>query len=161
MKHLPGKTKEIADAISRKQFDRFFSLAQQAQRTPTPTPGSLTKALKAQLQDLINHSISASTKSTYRAGVRKFLQFCDRYGVQPLPADKETVVFFAVAMSRCMSPSSIQVYLAAVGSLHRQLGYKAPTHKNPSVPRSQTSPSYSRTYNQTANYGTNLEKDIG
>jgi hypothetical protein len=43
MKHLPGKSNEIADAISRKQFDRFFSLAPQAQRTPTPTPGSLTE----------------------------------------------------------------------------------------------------------------------
>lgn len=30
-----------------------------------------------------------------------------------------------------MAPSSIQVYLAAVGSLHRQLGYRSPTHNNP------------------------------
>ena len=29
-----------------------------------------------------------------------------------------------------MAPSSIQVYLAAVGSLHRQLGYRVPTHNN-------------------------------
>lgn len=41
MRHLPGKTNEIADALSRNQLDRFFSLAPQAQRMPTPTPGSL------------------------------------------------------------------------------------------------------------------------
>ena len=41
MRHLPGKTNEIADALSRKQYDRFFSLAPQAQEKPTPTPGSL------------------------------------------------------------------------------------------------------------------------
>ena len=41
MKHLPGKTNNIADALSRKQFNRFFFLAPQAQQMATPTPGSL------------------------------------------------------------------------------------------------------------------------
>jgi len=34
LKHLPGKRNELADAISRKQFNQFFFLAPQAQRTP-------------------------------------------------------------------------------------------------------------------------------
>lgn len=51
--------------------------------------------------------------------------------MQPLPAEKETLVFFAVALSRSLAPSSIQVYVAAVGSLHRKLGYRVPTHNNP------------------------------
>ena len=41
MQHLPGKTNSLADAISRKQFTKFFSLAPQAQRQPTKTPGTL------------------------------------------------------------------------------------------------------------------------
>ena len=41
LKHLPGKINEIADALSRKQFIRFFHLVPQAQRLPTPTPGIL------------------------------------------------------------------------------------------------------------------------
>ena len=41
LKHLPGKSNEIADALSRKQFTRFFHLAPQAERLPTPTPGIL------------------------------------------------------------------------------------------------------------------------
>lgn len=41
MEHLPGKQNDIADALSRKQYNRFFFLAPQAQRIPTPTPGSL------------------------------------------------------------------------------------------------------------------------
>ena len=36
--HLPGKD----NALSRRQFTRFFSLAPQATREPTPTPGVLT-----------------------------------------------------------------------------------------------------------------------
>ena len=41
MQHLPGKTNLLADAISHKQFTKFFSLAPQAQRQPTQTPGML------------------------------------------------------------------------------------------------------------------------
>lgn len=38
---------------------------------------------------------------------------------------------FVVALSRSLAPSSIKVYLAAIGSLHRQHGYKDPAHHNP------------------------------
>ena len=41
MQHLAGKTNSLADAISRKQFTKFFSLAPQAQQQPTKTPGML------------------------------------------------------------------------------------------------------------------------
>lgn len=40
--HLPGRTNTIADALSRTQFTKFFTLAPQASRVPTPTPGVLT-----------------------------------------------------------------------------------------------------------------------
>ena len=42
LKHLPGHSNAIADAISRRQFTRFFSLSPQADPHPTPTPGMLT-----------------------------------------------------------------------------------------------------------------------
>ena len=40
--HLPGRENHLADALSRRQFTRFFSLAPQAAQDPTPTPGVLT-----------------------------------------------------------------------------------------------------------------------
>ena len=43
LKHIPGVRNPIADAISRQNFALFFSLAPQAQRRPTATPGSLNK----------------------------------------------------------------------------------------------------------------------
>ena len=42
IKHIPGTKNSIADAISRMQLQRFFSLAPQANKDPTPTPGELT-----------------------------------------------------------------------------------------------------------------------
>jgi len=43
LKHIPGITNPIADAISRQKFTLFFSLAPQADREPTPTPGMLNE----------------------------------------------------------------------------------------------------------------------
>ena len=40
--HVPGRDNCLADALSRRQFTRFFSLAPQADHEPTPTPGVLT-----------------------------------------------------------------------------------------------------------------------
>ena len=41
LRHLPGTANAIADALSRRQFTHFFSLAPQAQKSPTKTPGVL------------------------------------------------------------------------------------------------------------------------
>ena len=41
MQHIPGHTNLLADAISRRQFTKFLSLAPQAQQQPTQIPGML------------------------------------------------------------------------------------------------------------------------
>ena len=41
--HVPGKVNSIADALSRNQMSRYFSLAPQANRQPTPIPFALTQ----------------------------------------------------------------------------------------------------------------------
>lgn len=43
IKHIPGISNPIADAISRKQFTSFYSLAPQANQTPASTPGILNE----------------------------------------------------------------------------------------------------------------------
>ena len=41
LRHLPGKENEVADALLRRQFTRFFALAPQVDKRPTATPGIL------------------------------------------------------------------------------------------------------------------------
>ena len=41
--HLPGRLNCIADALSRNQMSRFFSLAPQANQLPTPVPQELAE----------------------------------------------------------------------------------------------------------------------
>ena len=74
--------------------------------------------------------MAASTRRTYRAGITKFLKFCDQHHVCPLPALKETVAYFAVAMSRELTPSTARVYLSAVTLMHRMAGFSDPAKHN-------------------------------
>ena len=74
--------------------------------------------------------MAASTRKTYRSGIRKFLKFCDQYHVCPLPALKETVAYFAVSMSRELTPATVRVYLSAVILMHKIAGFSDPTRHN-------------------------------
>ena len=47
-----------------------------------------------------------------------------------MPAQKETVAYFAVAMTRELTPSTIRVYLSAVTVMHRIAGFSDPTRHN-------------------------------
>ncbi len=86
-----------------------------------------------QLQQLVSASLAQNTKKTYAADTQRYLQFCSKYGLCTLPAHKHTVAFFAAALSRHLSPGNVQVYLAAVGAIHRQLGLRDPTRRNPTL----------------------------
>ena len=98
----------------------FFSLAPQAQRRPTATPGSLTQ----RLAELLQHSLAPSTRGTYKIGLRRLTKFCSRYNVTPLPATKQTVTYFAVSLSKNLAPSTIH------SGIHREMGLNDPTDGN-------------------------------
>ena len=102
----------------------FFFFPSLAPQNTHSNPWVSERAVSAQLQELLRTLVAESTR--YSVGVNKFFAFCCCYGVQPLPAKKETLVLFTVALSGSMAPSSI----AAVGNLHRQMGYRVPTHNN-------------------------------
>ena len=78
-------------------------------------------------------ALASSTQATYSSDVKQFLNLCMEHVVQPLPADKLTLVYFAVALSRSLTTPTVKVYLSAVGSLHRRQGFKDPTQHNPQL----------------------------
>ena len=127
LKHRPGKTNDIADALS---DDRFFSLTPQTQKAPTLNPWVSESALNAQLQNLISLSVASSTRSNYGSRVRKFQQFCNHAATPS--RDRDTVVYLAVFLTRSLAPSSIQVYLGGSASMGTgiQHGMHDPRLKN-------------------------------
>ncbi len=87
----------------------------------------------AQLNQLLSAALAHNTQKTYTAGTQRYLQFCHRYSLGPVPAHKHTMAFLASSLSRYLAPNTVQVYLAAVGTLHRQLGLRDPTRHNPTL----------------------------
>ena len=74
--------------------------------------------------------MAESTHSTYNVGLRRFRGFCTRHDVSHMPASRDTITYFAVSLSKTLSPATIRVYIAAVGAAHRERGLRDPTADN-------------------------------
>lgn len=63
--------------------------------------------------------------------MRQFRKFCETHGTSALPSSKPTLAHFAAHLSlKGLSPSTINSYLAAVRTRHRQVGLPDPGHRN-------------------------------
>lgn len=89
-------------------------------------PWCTERHLNAQMRDILHRSFARSTMAVYHTGVKRFVSFCDKHHIQPLPASKQTLVYFAVSLA----PSTIGVYINAVGAIHRKHGLADPTDRN-------------------------------
>ena len=83
--------------------------------------------MNATLKDVLELAFAPSTRETYKAGISKFKKFCDHHKRLALSADKETVLYFAAALSRSLSPATVKVYLSSTSAWHQLQGYTSPT----------------------------------
>ena len=89
------------------------------------------QALTAQTNSLLYQGLANSTRHTYSAAQRRFLDFCYWSHLlndngSPLPANEWTLMLFVTALSHTLKASSIKVYLAGVRSLHIENGFRNP-----------------------------------
>ena len=75
--------------------------------------------------------MSCNTKRTYSSAQKRFLNFCERFGLlnengSAIPASEMTLLRFVASLSSTCQASSIRVYLSAVRSLHIQNGAEDP-----------------------------------
>ena len=72
---------------------------------------------------LIKHALKDSTRSTYSSAQRRFISFCEKFSLSPLPASEETLLCFVSLLYReGLKGSSIHVYMSAVKNLHAHCG---------------------------------------
>lgn len=131
--HIPGLRNNGADALSRDNAVLFFSLFPQAPRYPTVVPESVSDVLldregswtsKAWLGKLGLCLSTSSSRSTYGAGKRRYLLFCARANLSPLPATEETLCRFMAHLAReGLRAQSISGYLSAVCHLSIEAGF--------------------------------------
>ena len=69
---------------------------------------------------------------TYRAGLRKFYDFCKRYNVlSPFPVTEQLLCYFAAFMAnQGLSPQTGHSYLSAVRSMQLSLGLPDPREQS-------------------------------
>lgn len=88
--------------------------------------------LQTQASALMFSGIQESTRATYTAPQKLYLQFCNSYGLQPLPAVDDTLILFATYMfNKGLSYNTCKVYISAVVSLHTFSNVTPPNLKNP------------------------------
>ena len=59
-----------------------------------------------------------STKSTYRAQLRTYSDFCKHFGYKPVPANTITIARYVAHLSSIIAPPSIQLYLNVIKLVH-------------------------------------------
>jgi hypothetical protein len=56
-------------------------------------------------------ALAESTKKSYRTHLMTYARFCYFYGLEPIPASRDTLVCYVAHLARTMQPSSINIYL--------------------------------------------------
>ena len=83
-------------------------------------------------KELVKAGIRTSTQKTYSSGEKKFLAFCEQYGLCSLPCSEQTLLLYVAFLdSQGLVVSSVRVYLAAIRSLHINEGYNNPLEDIP------------------------------
>ena len=89
-------------------------------------------------------SRSANTARSYRAGWHDFAAWCERHGVDALPAAPETVATYIAERARTWKPSTIDSRLAAIAAAHRAAGEDVPDGRRGGAASPPRDPAHAR-----------------
>ena len=69
---------------------------------------------------------ASSTKATYSAQLRCYLQFCSHYSFSPAPVSTQNLARYVVHLTGFLAPSSVSLYLNIVRIYHLENGCPNP-----------------------------------
>ena len=94
-----------------------------------------TTAITVPLEQLTEEAVayaeeshSANTKRAYRSDWIHFTEWCNRFQLEALPAQPETVVLYIANMASQFRPSTIQRRMTTITRAHRSANLQPPTH---------------------------------
>jgi len=94
---------------------------------PTTSTPTLPAELLDRVRDYASASRSASTVRTYQSAWRRFETWCSEAGLDPLPADPETVALYLADKAGTLKVSTLAKHLVAIGQVHKLAGLESPT----------------------------------
>lgn len=80
----------------------------------------------------LKNSKSENTKHAYGTDWKLFSEWCEKNGLQNLPADPETIVYYITFLGKTLKASSIKRKMTAISQRHETAGFSSPT-KTPLV----------------------------
>ncbi|MGN7300338.1 site-specific integrase [Ferdinandcohnia sp. SAFN-114] len=83
--------------------------------------------LQKEAKNHLVNSKSENTKRAYQNDWKQFSNWCEKNGLQELPADPETLVYYITFLGRKFKASSIKRKMAAISQRHETAGYPSPT----------------------------------
>ena len=96
--------------------------------------GSVVETKRSRLEmDVTRYrkaAYASTTKATYKAQLKKYLQFCHQLSYEPVPPSSNTLCQYAAPLALSMRPSSIRQYLNVVRLLHLESGCLNPLEGN-------------------------------
>ena len=90
-------------------------------------------ALDRTVSELVEQGLSPATATVYRSGWKRYLHFCGRFSLTPLPASEYHLCAFAAHLSDAVSWQTIRSYLCAVRFYH--IRNNLPDPSNVSMPK--------------------------
>lgn len=88
--------------------------------------------LQEEAKNHLANSKAENTKRAYRNDWTQFSEWCKKNGLQELPADPETLVYYITFLGKTLKASSIKRKMTAISQRHETAGYLSPT-KTPLV----------------------------
>ena len=75
------------------------------------------------------NGLAASSRKTYKAGENRYIGFCQRYSIVPLPVSESGLCKFVTFLAeQGLKYSTIKTYLAGIRYLHIRSGLQEPFH---------------------------------
>lgn len=83
--------------------------------------------LQDEAKQHLANSKAENTKRAYRNDWTQFSDWCEKNGLQNLPADPETLVYYITFLGKTLKASSIKRKMTAISQRHETAGYPSPT----------------------------------
>jgi len=83
--------------------------------------------LQEEAKNHLANSKAENTKRDYRNDWTQFSEWCEKNGLQDLPADPETLVYYITFLGKTLKASSIKRKMAAISQRHETAGYPSPS----------------------------------
>ncbi len=83
--------------------------------------------IESEHRKLLDESIPENTKKAYRNDWNHFIQWCQNNNLNPLPADKKTVVLYLTDIKDQYKPTTIERRITSISKIHQYAGEETPT----------------------------------